>query len=467
MNVHNHSISSLGRAYRDGRLDPVEVTEEMLDRISRIDSKLGSYAYVARDFALKSAKQAAEELAGGLDRGPLHGIPIAVKDIFFNQEMPTTAGMLSVPESWRVGEATVFKRALQSGAVILGTTVTTEGVFSDYNDAHRAPLNPWGPLWAGASSSGPAVATAAGLCFGAFGSDTGGSIRFPAAALGVTGLKPTWGRVSRFGAAPLGPSLDHIGTFARHASDALLLQAAVEGYDPNDPTSSRAPSSVASAAFSSVAGVSIGIDRAYVGELPDDLASALAKVETALRDSGARIIEIRLPDPRPAQQAWDVIVSVEAASQHRDLYRADPGKYGPVLAQLVDLGLSRSAFELEQAYHTRTSYRLAMNDVFEQVDMLLCPVLPWRLFSPEEWKRNLSGEGNATAINTGDLTKFTTPYNITGTPTITFPAGIDDQGAPIGMQLCGKSFQEGSLTTVVAELQSKHDWHMLRPSTLT
>jgi amidase len=300
------------------------------------------------------------------------------------------------------------------------------------------------------------VATAAGLCFGAFGSDTGGSIRFPAAACGVTGLKPTWGRVSRFGVAPLAPSLDHVGPFARTARDAQLMLSAVEGYDVRDPTSARVAGSKGSAAVAGGPGATIGVDWTYVGDVPPAARAALDAVVDAARGIGARVVDIAMPDFQPAEDAWQVLVAAEAAAAHAELFPEQRRDYGDVLASLLDLGLTMSARDVVEANLARTSYRLALADVFATVDMLLCPVMIGPLPTVEEWAASASEPA-------GPFTKFTSPFNLAGTPTITVPAGLDEHGVPVGMQLAAGAFHEGSLTAVASALQSVTDWHLLHP----
>lgn len=455
--IHAHTIESLGRAYRSGELSPTDVTEAMLERIRRVDARLHSYVHVATEFARRTAQQAEDELAAGLDRGPLHGVPIAFKDLIFCDEMPTTAGMAECPPWWRTGTATIFQRARAAGAVVLGTVATTEGMYSDYQPHRRTPLNPWGDdLWVGASSSGSGVATAAQLCFGAFGSDTGGSIRYPSAVNGVTGLKPTWGRVSRFGAAPLAPSLGHLGPMARTARDAQLMLEAVEGFDRLDPTTARRPASRAEAEFASPVGMKIGIDRDAVSDMPREVATAMDSVLDVLIAGGARIVEVTAPRASEVRDIWHVITSVEAGVEHGEWFERNRSSYGPGLTAFLDGGAARTTQELLTAQMAQVAYRMALADMFETVDAFLCPVIG---LTPtiEEWHSDspqFAGEKRM---------RYTMPFNLSGTPTITFPAGLDSRGAPIGLQLCGKAFQEGMLTNVVAAIQARTDWHLQRP----
>src|SRR5256885_4595118 len=234
---HYATLLEVADAIRTRKTSPVELTRALLRRIDQLESSLHSYARVTPELALAHAGKAEAEIASGLYRGPLHGIPIAVKDICNTAGVVTAAGTVIHADHVPTFDATVVKRLTEAGAVLLGKLQLTEGAFVTHHPSITTPRNPWNAdYYAGASSSGSGVATAAGLCFGSLGSDTGGSIRFPCAANGITGLKPTWGRVSRYGVFALAESLDHIGPMTRSAADAGALLGAIAGPDANDPT---------------------------------------------------------------------------------------------------------------------------------------------------------------------------------------------------------------------------------------
>src|SRR5258706_6758012 len=235
--LHYSELVEVGQRIAKRELSSVEATQAQLDRIARLDGQLKSYAYVMASSALEQAQAAEREIAAGKVRGPLHGVPIAVKDLCWTMDAPTAAGM-TIYRNNRPGEdATVVTRLKEAGAVILGKLQLTEGAYADHHPDIDPPRNPWdATLWPGASSSGSGVATAAGLCYGSLGSDTGGSIRFPSAANSVTGLKPTWGRVSRYGGFELAATPDHIGPMARTAADARAMLAAIAAVGPQDPS---------------------------------------------------------------------------------------------------------------------------------------------------------------------------------------------------------------------------------------
>src|ERR1700678_3388938 len=235
--LHYSGLVEVGKRIRKRELSAVEATQAQLDRIGRLDGRLKSYAHVMAASALEQAEAADREIATGKVRGPLHGVPIAVKDLCWTKDAPTAAGMKICRDNRPSEDATVVAKLKQAGAIILGKLQLTEGAYSDHHPDIEPPRNPWdATLWTGSSSSGSGVATAAGLCYGSLGSDTGGSIRFPSAANGITGLKPTWGRVSRYGVFELAASLDHIGPMARSAADCGAILGVIAGEDPKDTT---------------------------------------------------------------------------------------------------------------------------------------------------------------------------------------------------------------------------------------
>ncbi len=264
------SLTEVAGLIRSGALSPVEVTRTILERIERLEPQLHSYATVTAELALEQARQAEGEIQSGRYRSALHGVPIAVKDLCFTKGIRTACGTTILADWQPEIDATVVERFRTAGAVLLGKLQMTEGAFADHHPQIARPRNPWHPdHWAGASSSGSGAATAAGLCYGSLGSDTGGSIRFPSAANGVTGLKPTWGRVSRYGVFPLSDSLDHIGPMARSAADCAALLGVIAGADANDPTTLTAPVPDYLAGLAEgvlgARGLRIGIDAGFNG----------------------------------------------------------------------------------------------------------------------------------------------------------------------------------------------------------
>src|SRR5215468_10589973 len=263
--LYFHTITELAALIQSQQLSPVEVTRALLERITQLDGRYKSYATVMADQALAAARLAEQDIRAGTYRGPLHGVPVAVKDLCFTEGVRTMGGTKALVDHVPTFDATVVTRLHAAGAILLGKLNLTEGAMGGYHPDFAIPVNPWhAERYAGASSSGSGVATAAGLCFGSLGSDTGGSIRGPSAACGIVGLKPTWGRVSRYGVFPLSESLDHIGPMTRTVRDAALMLAVIAGYDPRDETSLAAKvDDYLAAADAGVSGLRVGLDESY------------------------------------------------------------------------------------------------------------------------------------------------------------------------------------------------------------
>jgi amidase len=291
--LHFVSLTELASRLRAREISPVEATELQLSRIAALDGQLNSYALVTPESALAAARSAEESIAAGRYLGPLHGVPLAVKDLFWTKDTATSGGMPMYRQFRPPEDATVVARLKQAGAVLLGKLQMTEGAYSDHHPAVEPPRNPWNAdYWPGISSSGPAVATAAGLCYGAVASDTGGSIRWPCGANGLTGLKPTWGRVSRFGAMALAPSMDHVGPIARSTRDVAAIYSAISGPDVKDPTSLFIPGQGPVSA-SDLQALRIGVDPQWnSADVDASVQRMLSEAMAVFRSLGSRTVEL-------------------------------------------------------------------------------------------------------------------------------------------------------------------------------
>ncbi len=316
------TLSELSAALRKREVTSVEATRAVLDRIHQLNPKLHAYLHVMDDSALRQAEADDKEIAAGKYRGPLHGVPIAVKDLCWTKGVPTTCASKVLRDFRPDSNATVVDRFEAAGAVLLGKLHLTEFAMAWYHPEIPGPLNPWNPaLWPGASSSGSGAATAAGMCFASIGTDTGGSIRFPSAANGIVGLKPTWGRVSRHGVFALCESFDHIGPMTRTVADAALVLSVIAGQDPRDDTSLAAPlDDYAAAARSGAFSVRVGFDEAYVGRANDDVATAIGNAVRDLERVGAHIVKVKVPDVDPCIEAWTTMAATEALAAHAANY---------------------------------------------------------------------------------------------------------------------------------------------------
>ncbi|MCB8881179.1 amidase [Acidisoma cellulosilytica] len=455
------SLTSVSDRIRLGALTSAQLTQAMLDRIAALDPIYRSFTTVLADRAIMRAEQADAEIARGQWRGPLHGVPIAVKDLCNTVFAPTGAGT-KLFRDWIPGHnATVVDRLEQAGAVILGKLSMTEGAYTSHHPDNPGPLNPWGrDHWVGSSSTGSGVATAAGLCYGALGSDTGGSIRFPSATCGLTGIKPTWGRVSRYGVFPLAASLDHVGPMARSAADCAALLGVIAGLDAHDPTTlpDEVPNYLGSIG-DSIRGLTIGIDQSFINdEIDPQVVAAVAAAEQVLINLGARIRDIAMPPTTRLIQGWIPFCSVETALAHRETYPKHRDQYGPDLAALIEQGLAVTGPELGAIYHERLAFSGALKTVFEAVDLILVPTMPVPIPSLTRM-----GEYGKDPTVLERILRFTAPFDFSGSPTITLPSGIDTAGLPLSLQLVGRHNAEDLLCRAGHAFQSVTDWHKRRP----
>ncbi len=458
--LHYQTITEVAARLQSREISPVEVARAMLDRIAALDGRLKSYATVMAEPAMAAARAAEQEIAAGRYRGALHGVPIAVKDLCFTTGVPTMGGLQVLRDFVPDFDGTVVRRLNDAGAIILGKLNLTEGAMAGYNPAFDIPVNPWGAdRWAGASSSGSGVATAAGLCYGSLGSDTGGSIRFPAAACGTVGIKPTWGRVSRYGVLALAESLDHVGPMTRSAADAGIMLQALAGHDPNDPTSLHAPvPDMLSGLGNGVDGIRIGVDERYIGDDVDaEVAEAALAGARLLESMGARLVTVQMPDTLPYSRAWSVLCSAEAAAGHRDHFPSRADEYGPWFRGWLEKGSGYSAAEFAAANQVRLACNGILAGVFEDIDLLVCPsmttppgrVTPEELYGPmaeDEWTWG----------------RFTIPYDFNGAPTISLPAGLNSEGLPLSIQFVAKHLAEPLLVQIGGAYERATE-HVLRP----
>lgn len=460
--LHFLELTDLAELIRTRKLSPVEATRQQLDRIATLDGRLASYAHVTAERAMDEARAAEADIIAGRYRGPLHGIPLAVKDLFWTEGMPTSAGT-TIYKSFRPAEdATAVRRLREAGAVLLGKLQMTEGAYSDHHPAITSPRNPWNAdYWPGISSSGPGVAVAAGLCFGALASDTGGSIRWPSAANGLTGLKPTWGRVSRHGVFDLAPSLDHVGPMARSVADAAAILTAVAGADPADPTALQEPvATFTPRAKLTIDGLKVGVDRDRCRRDVDP--QVLAVLDDAARELsalGAELVEVQVPDVTQAVADWAPNCAVEAAVAHRATYPARRAEYGPVMRMVLDAGRALSGLDYQDVLLRRMAFRGRMRALFGNIDLLLVPAHP---FAPLSLKT--MGTMGLQPELIARLQAYTAPFNMTGQPTLTLPGGFSAEGLPIALQMVAAELDEPTLIRAGIAFQSATDWHRRHPA---
>ncbi len=453
--------SELARLLHARKVSPVELTKLMLDRIERCEPHLGAYALVTPELALEQARDAEKLLMQRRILGPLHGVPIAVKDLCFTKGISTAAGMPIHRHFKPAFNATVVSRLRDAGAVLLGKLQLTEGALVDHHPDVRVPVNPWGErAWSGASSSGSGVATAAGLCYASLGSDTGGSIRFPSAANGVTGLKPTWGRVSVNGCFELAASLDHLGPMARSAADCGAVLGIIAGADPHDPTALQAPvPDYLAGTDRDLRGVRIGIDPLYTTQGVDAvMLAALDHARETLAGLGADVRSVQFPDPTGVIADWAPQCAVETAVAHAATFPSQRKSYGPGLADFIDMGREVKALDLQQIWLRRRRFCGRVAALFEHVDLLLVPAQPMAPLSVDDMKAL-----GADPTGFDRLVHFTAPFDTTGSPALTLPAGFAPNGLPTAVQLIGRHLDEALLVRAGRAFQRETEWHRRRP----
>ena len=452
------SLTEVASLVEKREVSPVELTRHLLERIDDLDGRLHSYRTILADRALDQAREAEQEIAGGRYRGPLHGIPIAVKDIFYTKGIPTTCGSTLLQGWLPTSDATVVRRLEAAGAILLGKLHMTEFALRWHHPAWPMPVNPWGStLWPGVSSSGSGVATAAGLCFGSLGTDTGGSIRFPAASNGVVGLKPTYGRVSRHHVFPLAASLDNVGPITRGVADAAVMLEAIAGHDRDDPTSSyQAVPPYLSSIAGDVKGLRIGVDERFIGEgaLPE-VSAAVLRAVTHLNDLGLEVVEITFPTIDSPVETWSTICSADAAVAHSATYPARAGEYGPFRAWL-ELADKQRGVDYAAAHAKRLAFAGEIAGLFEGVDLLACPAMP----TPPP---PIDGQGQPVMAEGYTRSHFTYPFNFSNSPTLTLTCGFTASNLPIALQLVGPHFAEEILLRVGYAYEQSTDWHTHRP----
>jgi aspartyl-tRNA(Asn)/glutamyl-tRNA(Gln) amidotransferase subunit A len=454
--VHYATIRELGDSYRKRTLSPVEVTRTLLARIEKLDPALHAFVTLTPDRALADARAAEEALKKG-DTRPLLGIPIGHKDIYLTRGIRTTGGSALFADWVPEDESTVVTRWAEAGTVLLGKLITHEFAFGLQWPGHRFPAarNPWNPDHIpGGSSSGSGAALAADFLYGATGSDTGGSIRGPAAFCGVTGIKPTYGRCSRAGVMTLSWTLDHTGPLARTVEDCAYLLQGMAGHDTVDPASSLRPvDDYVGALEGTVRGLRIGVPRNYFFEDADtEVVRAFEDALGVLRKLGAEVRDLTIPSFDLARSFFLIMVS-EAFAYHEHDLRTRPELYGEVLRERIMTGALVTAAEYVQAQRIRMQMCTDVAEVMKTVDVLATPTTP-KPATP--FKVAYDPE---LAFPRSNMP----PFNLTGQPTLALPCGFVASGLPVSLQLSGRAFEETTVLRLGHAYQRATDWHTRRP----
>ncbi|MFD5860121.1 amidase [Streptomyces chartreusis] len=447
------SLVAAADAIRQRRLSPVELLDSVLDRVERVEPRLGAYVSVAAEQARRSALEAEREAAAGRFRGPLHGIPMALKDLIDVAGAPTTASSrVRAGDRAADHDSTVAARLTAAGAVLVGKTHTHEFAYGLTTPQTR---NAWNrERVAGGSSGGSAVAVAAGTATFALGTDTGGSIRVPAALNGVVGLKPTYGLVPRHGVTSLSWSLDHVGPITRTVADAAAVLAVLAGHDPRDPASlPHAPGGPRPAAYpdatgdTDLTGLRVGVPRNhYFDHVDPQVEAAVRHAVGRLETLGARLVEVEIPMTRYLRATqWGLMVP-EATAYHERTLRTVPELYGADVRVLLEAGELMTAGDYLRAQRARTLMRREWARMLERVDVIAAPTVPTTAV-PADRQTVTWSDGTVESVSDAYV-RLSAPANITGVPALSVPVGHDGAGMPIGMQLLGHSLGEAVLLRV-------------------
>ncbi len=463
------SIREAAEEIHSGLITPTELVLETLERIDEQDENIQAYITVMRDAALEDADKAEVELRTGLYRSQLHGIPIAIKDLIAVKGVRTTAGSRVLEHHISQEDAMVVEQLRKSGAIILGKTNTFEFAYGPYSPPTR---NPWNhEHTTGGSSGGSAAAVVSGMALGAIGTDTGGSIRIPAACCGVTGLKPTYGRVSCFGVIPLSWSLDAVGPLGRSAEDCAILFDAIAKYDPRDPNSVAGPTSTSSRSTAtlingvegrgpmSLQGIKLGIPQeSFYAPLHPEVRLLWRAALHVLEEEGAELVDVELP--RPTMDLYRTIQMPEATLAHlqKGWLTESLDLYSEVVRSRLVQGQNIAAVDYLRMQYERRMLSSSFRATMQRVDAFVLPTLPIPAPSLEQVGQDIQIDGiteNATVA----LLRLTMPFNLSGLPAVSFPCGFSTEGLPIGIQVVGKPFEEATVLRIAHAYQQLTDWH--------
>jgi aspartyl-tRNA(Asn)/glutamyl-tRNA(Gln) amidotransferase subunit A len=463
------SIRETAEELHAGIVTPTELLQETFDQIEQNESEILAFTTVMREQAFRDAEKAEKEMRTGLYRSQLHGIPIAIKDLIAVKSVRTTAGSQVLADYIAQEDAAVIEQLRKGGAIIVGKTNTFEFAYGPYSPPTR---NPWDiSRTTGGSSGGSAAAVAAGMCLGAIGTDTGGSIRIPSACCGVTGLKPTYGRVSCFGVIPLSWTLDHVGPIARSAEDCAIIFDAIAKYDPRDPNSVSGPPTtpdrytatliggVEGRGPLSLQGLRIGVPQdSFVDPLDPQVRQAWRAALRVLEEEGVEVVNIELP--RPSMELYRTIQKPEATLAHKQQhwYPERAELYSDLVRTRLQEGEQIPAVAYLQALHERRVLSSSLRSSLQHVNAFVLPTIPTPAIPLEQTGQEISIDGIRESATTAYL-RLTMPFNITGLPSVSVPCGFSGQGLPIGLQIAGRPFEEATVLRIAHAYQQLTDWH--------
>jgi aspartyl-tRNA(Asn)/glutamyl-tRNA(Gln) amidotransferase subunit A len=456
--AHSHEellsfdVAGLGEKLRAREISPVELTEAYLDRIARIDDKLRVYITVTAELARKAARKAEHEIVSGKWRGPFHGVPVALKDLCYTKGIRTTGGSKILAEFKPDYDATVWTRLARAGAILLGKLNLHEFAYgiTSSNPHWGICRNPYGlDRIPGGSSGGSAAAIVARMAAATIGTDTGGSIRIPAALCGCIGFKPTWSRVSRYGVIPLAYTLDHVGPITRSVRDAALMLGVIAGYDRNDSTSSRERVPHYGAHLDSgVSGMRIGVIRELTDGLSDDMRGSFDAALAELGAQGASVDEVSNPSLPLAGIVNGVITWAEAIEIHEEWMATRAAEYGDDVRRLLEVGMMTTASAYIRAQRARPRVVADALAALDGRDVLVAPGSA--IAAPRIGESRLLDEAGGAVDVLAGILRFTQPFDVTGQPALSIPTGLSSEGLPLAMQIVGRPFDEARVLQVAA-----------------
>ena len=442
------SLAALAAALRERRLSPVEVVNALLERIESEDTKLNAFITVLPERALEQAARAEGEILAGEYRGPLHGIPIGIKDLIYTEGIRTTMGSAFFEDYVPDHSATVVSKLEEAGAILIGKTNTHEFAYGPTGDSSRfgPTRNPYDPgRIPGGSSGGSGAAVAAELCYAALGSDTAASIRVPAALCGVVGMKPTFGRVSKSGAFPLAWTLDHVGPLSRTVEDNAFLLNALAGYDAQDPFSvDRLAEDFTRNLRRYVRGGVVGLPTShYFEHVEDEVERRVREAVEVFRSLGAEVREVEIPHLPETLKAQRIILAVEAYTIHEERLKNEPERFGDEISERLRDAEHLKAHRYAKAQHVTKRRSLEeFERILGEVDVLLTPTTP--IAATKIGQREVNVGGHEELVFSA-LTRFTGPTNLNGLPSLSVPCGLTSMGLPIGLQIIGRPFDEATV----------------------
>ncbi len=460
------TLTTLADALAKKELSPVEITRACLDRVDEYDRGINAFVTIAAERALAAAAHAESEILAGRYRGPLHGIPYASKDLFLTRDIRTTCGSKLLDAFVPDYDAAVIERLDDAGAILLGKLNMHEFAFgtTSVNPHYGAVRNPWDQRRVtGGSSGGSAAAVASSFAFVTIGSDTGGSIRIPAALCGVCGLKPTYGRVSRYGAYPLAWSMDHVGPLANGVRDLAIAMNVLSGFDPRDRSSANvAVPDYCAALTGQLDGVRLGIpDEVYFEGLDADVRSSVDQAIATLARAGAIVTSVSIDYLPDAARAASIILFAEAAASLQKWHRTRPEALGADVRSRLDTGAEVRAADYVKALRVRRKAQSAFQQVFRSIDALVTPQLPTT--APLIDATTVTIDGRIEPVPAA-LTRFTRIFNLTGMPALSICCGYSSGGLPIGLQIAGRPFDEAMVLRIADVFERRNRGRWRRPA---